>query len=175
MFRTYKISSAKKGFTLIELMISLILITAMLGAIWVVYNTAYSVFYGQYGRELIKDRTSLVFLNMTTELHQALSVTAATATSMTFTADLNGDGAVETVQYTWSGIAGDPLNRISGTDTRQAVQSVSSLAFAYYGTDNVLLAFPVTVSQVRLVSVDATVTKGSESFHLRTKIGLQCI
>lgn len=175
MFQIPKIQTAKKGLTLIELLISILLISAMLVAIWAIYHTGYAVFYGQYARQNIKSQVSYAFLTMTNELHQAFSVTAATATGITFTADINNDGLYETVQYAWSGVARAPLNRIAGAQTTQLVRSVASLSFTYYGSNNALLSFPVTLSQVRLVSIDLTAASGSESFHLRTKAQLRCI
>ena len=118
-------SQTPKGLTLIELLISSLLISIMLGAIWMIFHTGYTVFYGQYARQNIKDQASYAFLTMTNELHQAPSVTAATATSVTFTADLNNDGVNETVQYTWSGTAGQPLNRVVGTQTTGLVRSAN--------------------------------------------------
>jgi Tfp pilus assembly protein PilV len=167
--------STKKGLTLIELLISALLISAMLGAIWIIFHTGYTVFYGQYSRQNIKSQASYAFYTMTNELHQAFSVTAATATGITFTMDSDNNGINETVQYTWPGTSGQPLNRVVGAQTMQLVRSISNLSFTYYGTNNTLLSFPVTASQVRLVSIDLTTASGSESFHLRTKVQLRCI
>lgn len=171
----YKLRITKAGLTLIELLISVLLISVMLGAVWVIYQTGFDVYYGQISRENIKSAASLAFISMTNELRQAFSVTAATITSLTFTADIDGNGVNETIQYTWSGLAGAPLNRVAGSSTAALIRSVSSLAFTYYGANNALLNFPVTPSQVRLVLMDATSVSGSESFHLRTKVQLQCI
>jgi prepilin-type N-terminal cleavage/methylation domain-containing protein len=183
MFRTYKSQGhkvtrsqvRKSGLTLIELLISVVLISAMLGAVWVIYSTGFNVFYGQLYRSNIKDETSLAFITMTKELHQAISVTSATATSITFTADLDNNGVNEAIQYTWSGPAGAPLNRVAGTVTKTLIRSVQSIAFTYYNTNNVLLSVPVTLANVHLVAIDATSVKGNETFHCRTKIFLQTI
>ena len=169
------VRSTDKGLTLIELLISVMLISAMLGAVWVIYSTGFDVFYGQLSRYDIKDETSLAFITMTKELHQASSVTAATATSVTFTADLDSDGVDETIQYTWSGVVGAPLNRVVGAETKTLIRSIQSIAFTYYNTNNVLLSVPITLANVHLVAVDATSIKGDETFHLRTKIFLQTI
>lgn len=165
----------KHGLTLIELLISIMLISAMLGAMWVIYNTGFDVFYGQLSRYDIKDETALAFITMTRELHQASSITAATAASVTFTADLDSDGVNELIQYAWSGIAGEPLNRVVGAETKTLIRSVQSIAFTYYDTNNVLLSVPVTLANVHLVAPDATAIKGDETFHLRTKIFSQTI
>lgn len=176
MSRIYKGRSRNNGITLIELLISMMLISAMLGAIWVVYSTGFEVFSGQLSRYDIKSETALAFIKMTKELHQASSVTVATGTSITFYADLDDDGVSEKIQYIWSGAAAAPLNRVvNDTLTTTLIRSVNSAAFAYYNTNNVLLSLPVTLANIYLVAVDVTAVKADETFHLRTKIFLQTI
>lgn len=175
-----RISNAH-GLTLIELVASVLLISALLGAVYMIYGTGYKVYYSQLSREDIKSETSLAFMKMTSEFYQALSVTAATATSLTITADLNSDGISETLIYGWSGVSGDPLNRNDGTNTMQIVRSVnnSPLAtnplFYYYGVNNADLGTTPAASDVRLVLIDLYTASGDESFHLRTRIQLRCI
>lgn len=174
-------SRTSKGITLVELLISVMLISVMLGAMWVVYSMGSKIFYGQLSRYNIKDETSLAFTTITKELHQAFSVTDATATSITFTTDLDSDGVYEEIEYSWSGVAGSPLDRSvtipPSTDaiTRPLVCSAQSVAFTYYNTNNVLLSTPIILPSVHLVAVDVTAVKGDETFHLRTNIFLQMI
>ena len=175
-------SRKSKGLTLIEMLISIVLVSAMLGAIWVVFNTGFQVFYNTLGRQDIQSQASSALITMTNELHQAASVTAATGTSLTFTADANSDGIFETIQYSWSGVAGAPLNRISGTQTTAMVRSIdnpiplsSNPLFTYFGANNSVLGTTPTVSQVTLVAIDLYTASGSETFHLRTKVFLRCV
>lgn len=171
-------SRTSKGLTLIELLISVMLVSAMLGAAWLIFSAGFGVFYGQLSRYDIKNETSLAFITMTKELHQASSITAATASSITFTADLDSNGVNETIQYRWSGLSGDPLNRVVGAVTKTLARSVQSCTFSYYNRNNILLSAPVSafdLPNVHLVAVDATSVKGDETFHLRTKIFLQTI
>ena len=186
MFRIYKSQShkvtksqvRKNGLTLIELLISVTLISAMLGAVWAIYSTGFDVFYGQLSRYDIKDETALSFITMTRELHQASSIAAATATSVRFKADLNSDGVDEDITYTWSGASGAPLNRVVDAVTKTLIRSVQSIAFTYYNTGNISISAPVSapnLPNVHLVAVDAAAVKGDETFHLRTKIFLQTI
>ena len=161
--------------TLLELLLSMLMISAMLIAVWAIYSTGVRVFYGQVARYDIKDRANLAFITMTGELQQAISVTAATATSVTFTVDLNSDGVSETIQYTWSGTAGAPLNRVVGAVTTALIPSVQTITFSYFNTGNVLLTAPITLASVHLVAIDSTTMSGQERFYLRTKVFLQNI
>ena len=55
-------------------------------------------------------RSSLALSQLTSDLRLALSFTERTANAVTFTVpDRTGDDAVETIRYSWSGTAGDPL------------------------------------------------------------------
>lgn len=169
-------SRTSKGLTLLELIISVLLISIMLSAVWTIYHAGFTVFYNQVSRYDIKDQLSSAFITMTNELQQATSVTAATATSAVFYADINSDGIDEKIEWTWSGVSGAPLEeRVNDTETKALVRSISAFAFSYYGANNVLLSFPVTLSEIQLVAVDAVAVKGDETFHLRTKICMRTI
>lgn len=169
-------SRTSKGLTLLELIISVLLISIMLVAVWTIYHTGFTVFYNQVSRYDIKDQLSLAFITMTNELQQATSVTAATAASAVFYADINSDGIDEKIEYAWSGVSGAPLEEIiNDTETKALARSISAFAFSYYGANNVLLSFPVTLSDIQLVAVDAAAIKGDETFHLRTKIRMRTI
>ena len=113
-----------------------------------------------------------MMIRLASELRQASSVTTAQAATLTFAADTDKDGADESIQYTWSGTSGQPLNRIVGTTTTRIVNTVSSLAFTYFDENNTQLSFSVTVSQVKLVLIDLTVTDGDEVFNLRNRVRL---
>lgn len=167
-----------RGLTLIELIITIGLISVLLGAIWVVCNTGLKVFYNQWARVSLKGEAGRLSINMANELRQAGSITSAQQKILTFTVDLNGDGAIETIQYSWSGVSGDPFIRTQTAPlpqvTKQVLRSVNALAFSYYGYDQNItpLSFPVTLSNVKLVAIDVTAADENETFQLRTKVRL---
>jgi hypothetical protein len=151
---------------------SIVLVSILLGAIWIVYNTSLKIFYTQGIRMSIKGEVGRLFINMAKELYQATSMISAQERSFTFTADTDSNGVDETVEYIWSGIRGEPLNRISDT-TSPVVNSVSSLRFSYYDVNNNLLSFPVNASEVRLVAIEITVTDKDEIFSMRSRVRLR--
>ncbi len=179
MSRTYR----SRGFTIIELVISAFLVAALLGAVVMVYNFGFDVSYSQWKRTGIKGETSRAVSSLSAELRRATSVVSGQALerSIRFTVDYDGNGAEETIQYTWDNTAGNPLDRtftstvpvVNSTDS--VVNSVDSMAFSYYDANDNLLAFPVTASQARAVAVTITVTDGDETFTLRTKVKLRNI
>ncbi len=179
MSRTYK----KRGFTVIELVISVFLVAALLGAAVMVYNFGFDVSYSQWKRTGIKGEVSRTLASLSAELRRATSLVSGQALerSIRFTIDTDGNGSEETIQYTWDNTAGNPLERtltstvpvVNSTDT--AVNSVDSMAFSYYDQNDNLLSFPVTASQARAVAVTITVTDGDETFTLRSKVKLRNI
>jgi len=159
--------------TLIELLIALILMAVMLGSLWTVYNTGLRLFYSEASRSGVKDEVGRALQTIGSELRQLTSVTGALDAGMTFTAGVNSDGTTDTVQYTWSGAAGAPLNRIVGSSTKAVVRSANSVSFSYYDSNNNLLSAPVSAAQVREVVIVLTAVDSNESFTLRTRADLR--
>ncbi len=164
--------SSRTGLTLIELLITLVLMFALVGVLWGVFNTGLTTTVTESLRSSIKGESGRGIIRMGNELRQALSVTTAQATNLTFTADTDNDGVAESIQYTWGGTAGNPLNRVAST-TFPLVNSVNSLAFSYYDSNNNLLSFPVTASQVRVVGVNITAKSQDETFQTRSEYRLR--
>lgn len=160
------------GLTLIELLITLVLMFALVGVLWGVFNTGLTTTVTESLRSSIKGESGRGMITLGNELRQALSVTTAQATDITFTADTDDNGAAESIQYTWGGTAGNPLNRVT-TTTFPLVNSVNTMSFSYYDSNNNLLTFPVTASQVRVVGVDITVTSADETFRTRSQYRLR--
>jgi hypothetical protein len=117
------------------------------------------------------------------ELRRATSIVTGQALerSIRFTADYDGNGAEETIRYAWDNTPGNPLNRtfISTVpvlnSTVAVVDSVESVSFSYYDSNDNLLDFPVTASQVRAVGVAITATDGDETFTLHSRVKLRNI
>ena len=138
-----------------------------------VYNAGFKTFYTQGTRSGVKGEVGRLLINISQELRKAASLTSAQQASLTFSLDTNDDGLDETVQYIWSGVAGEALNRISGATAPAVVNSVNSISFSYYDANNNLLAFPVTASAVRLVAINLTVIDKDETFQLRSNVRLR--
>lgn len=158
-----------QGMTLIELVITLVFVFILVGMLALLYQAGFSTAFNQSNRMVEKGTSSRALILVGQELRQATAITSAQLRSLSFTADPDFNGAEETLQYTWSGTAGESFNRVS-TSTTPLVPNVTALSFSYYNAGNALLSFPVTASQVRLVALDMTVTDGDETFQLRNQI-----
>lgn len=162
-----------RGFTLLELIVTIALVGAMVLSLGLLFNANFKVFYNQTGRSDIKGKAGRALETWSNELRQAASLTAATVSSVTITLDTDADGDDDTIQYTWGGASGNPFNRISGGVTTPIINSVSSAAFSCYDSTGALLSFPVTLSQVKSIAVTVTATSDRETFTLRSQTTLR--
>lgn len=176
---SFQLRRGKYGFSLIELLIVLALVSLLLVGIWAVYNSGVKIFAFQEARSSIKAQSGRLFYNIAPELRQAVSLSSAQENSLSFAWDTDANGVEETIQYVWSGTQGEPLNRVltstvpSLTTTHPAVSSVNSLSLSYYDANNNLLSFPVTASEVRAVAIDLQAKDNEEIFPLRAMVRLR--
>lgn len=168
----YRIFRTRYGFTLIELLIALTLVFILVGAVLMVYDTGFKAFYTQEKGSTLQSQAAQVVAAFSGDLRGATSLTSATATAATFTADTDANGVDESIGYSWSGTAGDDLVRAS-TASVSVAHSVQSLALSYYDASENLLSFPATASQVRRVGFDLTLSDGDEAFRVRSSARLR--
>jgi hypothetical protein len=152
--------------------IALVLISGFSAAVWSAYRTGFLTLYSEITRWRIKGEAGQALARLSEDLRLAESLTAAAAGDLTLTRDTDDDGDDDSVQYSWSGVSGDPLNRVADV-TVPVLNALSSLAFSYYDSGGNLLSFPVTASQVRLVSVELTTAAEDETLKLRSEIRLR--
>ncbi|MBL9001337.1 MAG: hypothetical protein JNK25_09400 [Phycisphaerae bacterium] len=111
---------------------------------------------------------------MTDELSTALSITSATATSVTFTVpDRTGDNSPDTVTYSWSGTVGDPLMRsLNGGPPTPILGGVRSLAFSYSTATKRLASGRTTSAETLLASNPAPSTTNTKQVQSGKIYGL---
>ena len=104
------------------------------------------------------------------DLREATSFVAPTNNNtVTFLADVNGDGNPETIQYRISG--GSFLRTQNGVATPVLARNVQSLIFRYYRpNDNNNPMGAINRSQIRVMEVDLTLANGKESIQFMTKV-----
>jgi len=104
--------SRRRGYTLMEIVISIAIVTVIMGAmVSTMLIARRGMQISAVGTESVSAASGVV-QQMTAELSLATSITEQTASALTFTVpDRNDDGQDETIRYSWSGTAGDPLTR----------------------------------------------------------------
>jgi prepilin-type N-terminal cleavage/methylation domain-containing protein len=105
-------SARQRAFTIIELLATLMILAILLTATQSAMMLAGKAVPNGNGVIASQIRTSRALDTIAADLQYATSITTATATDLQFVVpDRNGDGSAETIRYTWSGTAGDPLTR----------------------------------------------------------------
>ena len=101
---------ARSGFSLVELVVSMGLVTlivAALGSTFVI--AAHALPNGKQTIDLV-NRAAGVAVDIDEDLRTAVYLTERSPNAVTFVvADRNGDGLPEVIRYAWSGTPGDPL------------------------------------------------------------------
>ena len=133
----------RKAFTLIELLAAMttasILLLGMVSTIYVslqgVDETA------SPAGQAIGEVSALAELEY--DLLYATSVTNTSATGLQITVgDRNNDATSETITYSWSGTAGEPLNRSLNSGTAEVViDNIQALKFTYIEDSDAKLLF----------------------------------
>ena len=154
---THRITAKHRGFTLVEMVLSMAVMTVLLGGIASALLIA--------GRAVPSSATPASLTvdayyaadRLASELYAAQTITARSATSITFTvADRNADANPETIQYSWSGVVGQPLNRqYNGGTAGAALDNVYQFNLAY--------ATQVISGATKVTVVNITVRAGSDA------------
>jgi Tfp pilus assembly protein PilW len=112
----------RRGYTLIELLVSMSTGALVLAGLASSLYISTKTLTPDVTATAESNRSSLALARIAADLRLALNFTERTATAITFTVpDRTGDGAVDTIRYSWSGTAGAPLLYKLNTSTAVAV------------------------------------------------------
>lgn len=157
----------KSGVTLIELVISLALLTILLTSIFLVYNVGVQIFLlGEKRSELRVDVERAMAL-MVDEILSARGITSASDRSVTLWIDEDVDQQMdspELITYSFSGITGEALVRNDESGDRNLLRGVSDFSLTYDSE---------VVDTIHLVDFSLSATKGTESFTVATAVKLR--
>ncbi len=158
--------------TLIELIMVIALLAILLGAVTSTFVTGLKVWDVGMLSGGVRKEASYSLRIISEELKQAITITAANLNNMTFQADLDGNGAVDTITYSWDGTAGHDLIRTQGTETMILARGAQDAKFQYYNSTNTLLGPPpaVTASAVRAIELTLQVKKENETVQYVVRI-----
>ncbi len=164
----------KNGFTLIETMVVIAIMSIVLGAIYSVFAaTNRSTTNNEVIAEVMQNlRTSIDFMEQDIRMagldrfgSANAGIEAATATNLRFTADRNMDDVlndnIERITYFYDA-ANNRLRQClwEGTldDWQTVAENVTNFQFSYMDADDNLLAFPIAdLSEIRTVVVSMSI------------------
>ena len=130
------------GFTLIE-MICTIVIIGILATMFTGYFSSQALLFSTTVSDQDLNQNARVILErMASEVRQADTMTLTSSSDFSVTADVDGDGVIETVRYY---LSGSDLHRVEGAD-QSILQNVSTFQCALEAGNTILTIQNLTFS-----------------------------
>lgn len=124
-----------KGFTLLELMISMVALSFAIYVIFYAYVEITKIFTAEMTDSDISFETSKAMDRMGRELQQAREITSKSSTGITFWyRDTNNNStreADETVSYSWTGGSTEAIFRTVVSTTERIANNINNLTLTY--------------------------------------------
>ena len=153
-----------------ELLVASALVSVLMGAILVAFVIGLKIWDTEMTRAVFIKDISYSMQVMSEDLREATSFVAPTnPDTVSFLADVNGDGTQENIQYNVSG--GDLLRTQNGAAAPALARNVQSVVFKYYSLN--VNDDPMAVidpSQIRVVEIDLTLANGNETIQFTTRV-----
>lgn len=160
--------AARRGFTLMELVLSIGVMSILLLGVTKAILIASRAVPAADSRKQSRSDAAAAVDRLQADLTFATSITELTSTAITFTVADRGHGAAgaETIRYAWSGTAGAPLTRAyNGSVPVNVVSSVTSLSI----TRDVVPGVVTSAPRVLLV-VNSTTTMALDDTLRQSKL-----
>ncbi|MCX5725690.1 MAG: prepilin-type N-terminal cleavage/methylation domain-containing protein [Candidatus Saganbacteria bacterium] len=158
----------RKGFTLLEAMISMAMLLIIFAVIFLAYIVGIKIFEGEKGQSDVNLELDRGISSLEKDLMGALEIVSAESHSVTFWyKDLNGDStieAAETMTYSWSGTPEAPLIRALGGDSKPAANYVGDFELTYSIPEN-----------IKLITVKLVIQKGDIISTAESSVNLRNI
>lgn len=156
----------KKGITLIELMIVIVLFTILAGFVTWVYVVGLKSWSTSRDRAEIRQDANAALERMVRDLSQASNFTIAQAGQVKFDADVDEDGTDETVTYS---VSDSNLNRKVGGITTVLAPNVQTFGLSYRDLNDTAMATPIIGNErddIRVVVISLTMDRADETITL---------
>jgi prepilin-type N-terminal cleavage/methylation domain-containing protein len=152
-----------RGFTIIELIVVIALFVILVSVIPMIFLTGLKSWSSGRNRAQIREEANLAMEMMVRDLGQADTITVATASAITFAADVDNDNANETVAY--SRDAGNNLIRAVAGTAIALNSDTQALTFTYTDLNNAVFT-PTTQADrdnIRVVTIGLRLSNVSEN------------
>ena len=153
-----------------ELLVASALVSVLMSAILVAFVIGLKIWDTEITRAAFIKDISYSMQVMSEDLREATTFVAPTDSStVSFLADVNGDGNPENMQYD---VANGKLRRILNNVVMPDLASnVQAVTFRYYRPDdNINPMGAVNLLQIRVVEIDLVLTNGNESIQFTTRV-----
>jgi prepilin-type N-terminal cleavage/methylation domain-containing protein len=165
LYQIFKALKKSKGFTLLESMMVMAMLSIVMVIIFYAFSASMSIFSGEISEADASLEAHRTMERMTKDLRGALQIVAADSTSISFwSSDINGDGTVEAnevVTYSWTGTSEGYINRTVQTSTREISTGIKSFALTYNDP---------SLEAVRVITINITAQKGANVSTIESSV-----
>ncbi len=164
----YQKIKKRSGLTLIELLIAMLLFSAIIGATILMLTTGLKIWNSNKDRLDIRQNGSLAMEKMVRYLGLTHTITAATTSSITFAADVDNNGTDETVTIAYNS-GNKRMNITIGGTTTILTPDAQSFSLSYYQSNTQVPFTPVTPADrdsICIVKISLTMNKGNDTVTL---------
>ncbi len=157
-----------KGFTLIEIVITIVLVSILSGIAAMIILQGVRAYSTEQTRSDVHYQARIAMERMAREIRAIRStdpadITASTATNLQFT-DVNGS----TLGFQ---LIGPILNRWNGASNDVLASGVAAFSFSYFRDDGVTAAvLPADLSLLWFIDIAMTSQQGPETLQMRTRV-----
>ena len=145
-----------KGFTLLESLVAMVVLSFAIAVIFYAFNASMRLFTNELSESDASFQAHKAVETMSNELRGAIEIVSANGTSITFMRE-----AYETVTYSWTGTAEGLLNRTVQTSTQEIATGIKGFTLTYNDP---------TPSNIRLIKILVTVQKDSTLSTLESSV-----
>jgi prepilin-type N-terminal cleavage/methylation domain-containing protein len=156
----------KKGFTLIELIIVIVLLSVLVGVAAWTFVAGLRSWNSGIDRANIRQDGSFALEIMVRELSQADSFTIAQEDNVKFDADIDNDGSNETITYSTSD--SELSRKVNGTTTVLS-PDVDTFLLSYRDLNDTAMTPPITGAEhddIRVITISLTMDRFDETLTL---------
>lgn len=202
-------SNLERGFTVLEFLIASTIFLIVVLAVYLMYETNQATFAKGEKDADLQQNARVAMDRIVRELRMAgfdpqakiptpcaTAIQSATATSIRFIADVDGDGTTERVEYThnstekrikrerWPSLKTGSTSCVNDSDWNDSggaqplAEKISGLTFAYYDPSNAVITVPVasgSLGSIRRITITITASdtvpgQGTRSYTLTSEV-----
>ena len=153
------LSAARRGFTLVEVMVVVVLSSLIMGGIMTSYIAILKGSLRIWNYETMERQTNKGLETFARDARMAKAITWNSSSSITLTVPVPSGGADRTVNYSWNSSA-KTFNQIESGVTTTLVQNVQSFAFNRYNLAQATASNDYETNQIQVTMTASPTTSG---------------
>jgi prepilin-type N-terminal cleavage/methylation domain-containing protein len=167
---------SRRGLTLIEVLVTLGLISVLIVAVTLIALTLFRSWPVELSHTDQRLATSNALERMLKELRSALDISAVDDKQITVWHDENDNGLrdwpAEGLTFSWSGVVGENLYRTQGTETSQVLlANTTQFVITCFDQNNMALSYPITdLTLIRSLGIELSSVIDDETVKQRFRV-----